>query len=184
MASTATVYPMIGIIPMPANFKYLDVLRRGRPRHEKWDSFTMRHPPMPVARWAKIFSPFDALAGFDERIAEKEIVYEGRTELCDDDQAELDRRLGILHNLTWNSRMARANRVMVSVEYFVPCSDENHFAFRMAAGKYETAVGMVLRVDTDSLRLRTESCERSIPFCDIRKIRTDSGIFDTEWEIP
>ena len=73
---------------MPANFKYTDVLRRGRPRHEKWDSFSLRHPPMSAAHWAKIFSPFDALDGFDERIAEKEVLYESRIELCDDDQAD------------------------------------------------------------------------------------------------
>ena len=91
----STAYPTIGLMPMPANFKYTDVLRRGRPHHEKWDSFSLRHPPMSATHWAKIFSPFDALEGFDERIAEKEVLYESRIELCDDDQAELDRRLNI-----------------------------------------------------------------------------------------
>lgn len=179
----STAYPMIGIIPIPANFKYADVLRRGRPRHEKWDSFSLRHPPMTAAHWAKIFSPFDALDGFDERIAEKEVLYESRIELCEDDQAELDRRLNILHNLTWNNRMARANRVMVSVKYFVPCADENHFAFQIAAGQYEAATGMVLRVDSESLRLRTENGDKSISFRDIREIRSKTGIFDTDWEM-
>ena len=179
---TSTAYPLIGIMPMPANFKYTDVLERGRPRHEKWDSFMLKHPPMTTAHWAKIFSPFDALDGFDERIAEKEVVYEARTELCDDDQAELDRRLNILHNLTLNSRMARANRVMVSVVYFVPCSDKNHYAFNIATGKYETAAGMVLRVDSDSIRLRTDGGDMRIAFSDIREIRTESEIFDEMWE--
>ena len=138
---------------------------------------------MTAARWAKIFSPFGALDGFDERIAEKEVVYENKVELCDVIQMELDRRLNILHNLTWNSRMAKANRVMVSVVFFVPCADENHFAFRMSAGKYETVEGMVHRVGTNSLCLSTESGERNIRFDDIRDIRSKAHIFDTEWEM-
>ena len=60
-----TVYPTVGSMAMPVNFKYEDALRKGRPIHEKWDEFWMKHPPMPASRWAKIFSPFDALAGFD-----------------------------------------------------------------------------------------------------------------------
>ena len=179
----STAYPVIGIIPMPADFKYEEVLRLGRPRHEKWDSFSLRHPPMTAAHWAKIFCPFDALDGFDERIAEKEVLYEARIELCDQTRVELDRRLNILHNLAWNSRMARANRVMVSVTYFVPCADENHFAFQVSAGQYDTATGMVLRVDSESLHLRTEKGDKGIRFGDIREITSKTEIFDTEWEM-
>ena len=40
--------------------------------------------------------------------------------------------------------MARANHVIVSVKYFVPCQDENNFAFGNA-GQYETVTGMVLK---------------------------------------
>jgi hypothetical protein len=44
--------------------------------------------------------------------------------------------------------MARVNHVIVSVKYFVPCRDENNFAFGNA-GQYETVTGMVLKVDTE-----------------------------------
>ena len=57
----AKMYPMIGAMQMPAGFKYKEILRRGRPSHEKWDSFFIKHPPMAPSRWAKIFAPFDAL---------------------------------------------------------------------------------------------------------------------------
>lgn len=194
MAYTAAACPTVGVMAMPANFKYRDVAKQGRPRHERWDSFCLKHPPMTAAHWAKIFSPFDALDGFDERIAEKEVLYERQTELSDDDRSELDRRLDILHNLTWNGRMTRASHVSVSVTYFVPCADRNHFSFGKA-GRYETVTGMVLRVEpeAETLCLRTESGEKKIPFCDIREIRdsgeiSDSreissrGIFETEWE--
>lgn len=173
-------YPLIGKIPMPDNFKYGEVLRRGPPQHEKWDNFRLKHPPMTPAHWAKIFSPFDALEGFMERIAEKESVYEDRVELCGEDLAELDRRLNILRNLTWNSRLARANCVKVSVIYFLPCGDKNHAAFQMGAGSYQTAYGTVLRVGADALHLRTDRSEQKIPFRDIREI--EGGIFERERE--
>ena len=107
-------YPKLGKMLVPKNFKYTDVLQRGRPQ-------------------------------------------------------------------PYNSRMARENRVMVRVISFVPCTDENHFAFRIAAGKYETTAGMVLRVEPDSLRLRTENGDRNILFCDLREIQSEAGIFNRAW---
>jgi len=59
----------IGDIPMPADFRYRNILLRGRPKHEKTDSFRLRHPSMDIGKRAKIFAPFDALKGFDEAIA-------------------------------------------------------------------------------------------------------------------
>lgn len=46
---------------IPPDFPYRDVLRKGRPKHAPMDPFSIRHPPMPLSRRAKIFSPFDAL---------------------------------------------------------------------------------------------------------------------------
>lgn len=54
---------------IPANFRYRDVLRRGKPVHEKFDRFSIRHPAMPLEKRAKIFAPFDALKGFSDAIA-------------------------------------------------------------------------------------------------------------------
>ena len=61
----------LGFMTMPPDFKYADVYRKGRPVHGDWDPFSLKHPPMPAAKWAKIFSPFDALRGFTELIAEQ-----------------------------------------------------------------------------------------------------------------
>ena len=55
-----------------SGFRYPDVLRRGRPVHDPQDAFSSRHPAMPLSRRAKIFSPFDALKGFNEALREKE----------------------------------------------------------------------------------------------------------------
>ena len=171
----------LGYMPMPANFRYVDVALKGRPQHKGWDSFTIKPPPMPPSRWAKIFSPFDALKGFSEAVASKEVQYEYKRELMEDDAAELDRKLEHLHNLTWNGRMARANRVMARVKYFVPCPDKNNFAYGNA-GSYETISGMVLRVDVDvekTVTLLTDSGKKVISFDDITEI--ESPMFAPEW---
>lgn len=57
---------------MPADFRYRDVFLKGKPQHDRFDLFRIRHPSMDVGRRAKIFSPFDALKGFNEAIASKD----------------------------------------------------------------------------------------------------------------
>ena len=75
-------YAGIGNMSMPANFRYAEIFRRGRPRHGKpgvlstYDAFYIKHPPMNTLRRAKLFAPFDALAGFGGRIAAKEVLYQ------------------------------------------------------------------------------------------------------------
>ena len=176
---------MVGYMQMPLNFKYKDVFLKGRPEHERWDSFLIKHPPMPAAKWAKIFSPFDALKGFSEAVASKEIQYVQKIELDDDEKRDLGRKLDVLHNLTWNGRMARANRVMVTVKYFIPCEDRDSFSFG-TKGQYKELQGMVLRVDTDvelTLALQTETGKVLIAFDDILEITSRQEIFDTDWEL-
>ena len=63
----------IGHMIMPPDFKYRKVYLAGKPRHPANDRFLIRHPHMPSSRWAKIFSPFDALKGFRDKIAESEM---------------------------------------------------------------------------------------------------------------
>ena len=60
------------VLQMPAGFKYKDVFLKGRPVHDKYSRFYAKHPPMPPSRWAKIYSPFDALKGFREAIGSME----------------------------------------------------------------------------------------------------------------
>ena len=62
-------------------------------------------------------SPFDALEGFSDAVASKEVLYEFRRELSDEQREQLGRKLSVLQSLTANSRMARANRVRVTVTY-------------------------------------------------------------------
>ena len=72
MSNTSVSVTCVGYMPMPAAFKYHDVYLHGRPRHQRYDRFWRKHPPMDHRQRAKIFAPFDALNGFDEAIAETE----------------------------------------------------------------------------------------------------------------
>ena len=138
----------IGVVPVPADFKYLDVLKKGRPQHDRFDPFSLRHPRMDCGKRAKIFAPFDALRGFNFAISRREVLYVDKPELGCEQQRELNCRLDILHNLTFNSRMARLNRVVVTVTYFCPCSDEQHEAYGNK-GKLKTIKGICKCVDTE-----------------------------------
>ena len=53
----------------PSSFRYKNVLEKGKPVHDKYDSFSLRHPAMDLSRRAKIFSPFDALKGFSGELS-------------------------------------------------------------------------------------------------------------------
>ncbi len=158
---------MIGFMPMPADFEYRDVFLKGRPVHQPWDAFRLRHPSMEAGRRAKIFAPFDALAGFDEAVANKEVLYEFRREISEDEKEELDRRLGILHRLTWNSRLARENAVPVSVTYYVPCEDPDSAAYGYR-GRYVTVSGICRGVGLRDLTVENTR----IPLADIAALES------------
>ena len=95
---------MIGYMQMPADFIYKDVFLKGKPVHQRFDRFRLRHPTMDCGRRAKIFAPFDALAGFNEAVAAKEVLYEFRRELDDGEKEELNRKLSL--NLKRRQRLS------------------------------------------------------------------------------
>lgn len=147
----------IGYMPMPAGFPYADVFRRGRPKHGKpgristYDAFYLKHPPMEISRRAKIFAPFDALKGFSEAVAAKEVLYEAKKVLSETETEELDRRVGILQRLTAAGRSAgekkRPLQVPVTITCYVPCRDPENDAFGKR-GTCETVTGYVLKIDS------------------------------------
>ena len=47
-------------------------MRLQQPKHDKTDSFSIKHPAMDLGRRAKIFSPFDALKGFSDELVKSE----------------------------------------------------------------------------------------------------------------
>ena len=172
----------IGAMAMPQDFRYREVFLRGKPQHNRNDSFRLRHPRMDTGHRAKIFSPFDALKGFSEAVESKNVLYEDKAELSPEDSAELGRRLTTLHQLTFNSRMAWQNRIRISVTWYEPCADEDHDAYGIR-GRYRTITGICWKVDAeiektilvDRTRIRIE---------DILRIEASEDIFQTDWDDP
>ena len=170
----------IGVMAMPADFRYREVFLKGKPQHDRCDPFRIRHPRMNTGHRAKIFAPFDAIKGFNEAVSAKEVLYENRIELSPEDAAELDRRLTILHNLTYNSRMARANRVQVSVTYYQPCMDPNHDDYRLR-GQYQTISGICWNVDAEVNRTITID-RMKLSLDDVLRIDALDDVFQIRWE--
>ena len=158
----------IGVIPMPPDFKYRDVFLRGRPRHERLDDFSVRHPRMDTAKRAKIFAPFDALRGFDLSIREKDVRRVERPELSREALRELNRDLERLYRLTRGARLVREEPVMLTVTCFLPCEDPRHEDFGRR-GLIRTLTGICRGVDPElSCTLRLD--DRQIPFEDLIRL--------------
>ena len=155
--------------------RYGNIIFQDRPIHDG-DVFSRKHPKMSQLNRAKIFAPFAALVGFDERVRKKEINYVPKHELDTDEEWELNQRLYKLHCLTANSRLARANMVCVSIEYFVICTDEENDAY-LVKGQYKTITGTVLKVDPheQSIAIRAGAETHVIPFSDVYRIFKPTG---------
>ena len=167
---------------LPIGFKYTAAFLAGRPQHQRCDDFSRKHPKMDRSRRAKIFAPFDALDGYSESIDSKNVDYVERIELEEANRIELNRRLQILRSLTYNSKLARANQVKVSVRYYTPCTDQNRFAWQML-GQYLTTTGICWKVDpeeTGAIKIH----EAVIPLADVAEITaSDESLFKKdEWE--
>ena len=141
---------VVGYMPMPVSFHYRSLFQQGRPRHEKYDEFWRRHPPMDHVHRAKIFAPFDALSGFDECIDSKRVLYEEKRILSETGKDELNGKLTLLHSLTCNGKAARRNKPQATVTYYVPCSDE-HSEWYNCGGRYMAITGTVKKVDCSAI---------------------------------
>ena len=160
-------------ITIPKGFRYSEVLHRGKPVHEKFDSFSVKHPSMPLEKRAKIFSPFDALKGFNEAISSKDVIYEYRKTLSDEELRILDQKLCLLRQLTINSKAARAGSIPVEITYFHPLEDPD---MQGEKGSYLTNNGILKKVD-DLSRMLILSDDTRIPINEI--ISINSAVFDS-----
>ena len=142
------VFPIIGYMPMPADFPYKKIMQMGRPRHEKFSDFGLRHPSMPCSRRAKIFAPFDALAGFSDRINKKEILYEEKKVLSEEEKASLGRKLTYLNHLYIKAKYRKIPFPEVTVTFFEPCADLENDAFG-TKGLYKNITGSVNHMDLE-----------------------------------
>ena len=144
---------------MPENFKYSDVILKGKPRHSTDDPFSVRHPKMDLSRRAKLFAPFDALRGFSAAVIAKDERYEAKKEMDVEILEDLNQKISLLCELT-------------ATKNFEPCSDTNSEAFE-TDGKYLTLTGTCMHVDPDVSRTVLID-ETLISFEDILKIEIKS----------
>ena len=133
--------------------KYGNIINMERPVHNG-DLFSRRHPKM--LNRAKIFAPFAALVGFEDRVRNKEIEYVARHLLSE----EQETRLNVVMN-----RISRGDSV--SVKYFELCSDHENEAFGRL-GQYKTVSGCVRWVDAVGQRLVLD--EITIDFGDLYQL--------------
>lgn len=145
--------------------KYADILHLERPEP------SAKHPRMSVANRAKIFSPFAALRGFDDELAEEgaQTLRVPKAELSEEEKSTLSARLaGLCRGMT------------VTVRYFVPdlCCPADP-----PAGRYRTVTGAVQALDpiAKTLRLALEGQPKgpglekekavTIPFAEIETLQ-------------
>ena len=110
---------------MPDN--YDDIKHLTRPQYDDL-------PPMPMSDRAAQFSPFAALVGYDDAVAETARLTDSRDELTEDEITELNANLNrLLDSLDEQPK--------IRVTYFVP--DE-----RKSGGRYVEKVGVVRIYDS------------------------------------
>ena len=116
--------------------KYADILQMERPEP------SAKHPRMSLGSRAKIFSPFAALRGFDDELAEEgaQTLKMSKAELSDEEKAALSAKLATLRR-----------GVTVTVRYFQPdllCPADP------PVGHYQTVTGTVQTLDPVQKTLR------------------------------
>ena len=131
--------------------QYDDILHLPHPTSQ-------RHPRMPIADRAAIFSPFAALTGHAAAIQETARLTDQRLELDEDTKAALDQKQQILEDCL-------AEQPEVTVTWFLP--DE-----RKAGGSYVTTVGRLKKTDhVERLMILTDGTR--IPLDDILDIESE-----------
>ena len=123
-------------------FEYADIINRVRPIH-KTDGFSYKYPRMSTEKRAKMFAPFAALSGYDEALADKEIIYENKRALTDDEYFDLDCKIATIYEKCSNSILARENGVEVRILYFEPLADDE------LHGRYLEVSGLVTKIRPD-----------------------------------
>ena len=136
--------------------KYADILPMERPQSEE---SLRKHPRMTLQNRAKIFSPFAALRGYDEQLAEEKQRTERVTKriLTEEEMSDLSDRL-----------MQVTKGMTITVRYFV--EDTAHPAVP-AVGNYVTLTGHVESIDPVFRTLQI--AKAVVPFEDLVEVRGD-----------
>lgn len=116
------------------------------------------HPPMDIRNRAAQFSPFAALTGYEDAIAEEARLTDGQIELSDEMFSVINENLAFLYEHA-------ADYPEIRIHYFKP--DE-----RKAGGSYLTVRGVLKKIDPYGQRIVLQDGS-AIPFRDIMEIEAD-----------
>jgi hypothetical protein len=111
--------------------KYDDIIHMQRPQYPDL-------PPMSIHDRAAQFSPFAALVGYDDAVAETERLTDRRRDMSEEETRELNEALNRLTERFTEDPKARPH---IRVFYFIP--DE-----KKAGGRYEEIEGDLRTIDT------------------------------------
>ena len=149
------------------NQPYEKILLAERPVHLQ-DAFSAKHPPMPRKKRAKLFAPYDALAGYGEALGEQEVIYREREVLSEEKRQELDKKLDFLRNV-YRERRKGAKYVggSLAVNAFEPpCVTVRYFEEvpgQDGRGLYRTVSGGVVKMDMSHGSLLLTSSQHMEP---------------------
>ena len=83
------------------------------------------------------------MSGYDDALAEKEIIYDIKRVLTDDEYFDLDCKIATIYEKCSNSILARESGVEVRILYFEPLADDE------LQGRYIEVSGLVTKVRPD-----------------------------------
>ncbi|MCD7819716.1 MAG: YolD-like family protein [Lachnospiraceae bacterium] len=140
-----------------AEEKYKAIINRSWPDDP---AFFQKHPKMPLEDRAKIFAPFAALRGHNDRLLEEtgKLLRSVRPELSEEEAASLSDRLSQLKK-----------GMMVTITYFLPDSDEAQIGYCAVQTGTVTEIDPVYRI----LKIaagqyeKKDECIQAIPFDDL-----------------
>ena len=113
-----------------------------------------RHPRMPMANRAAMFSPFAALTGYDAAVKEMARLTDAKVDLTEDEKAILDAKLQLL-----------TPGESVAITYFQPDAKKQ-------GGAYLTVTGAIKKFDRYAHEIMmTDGCRISID--DILEVQFD-----------
>ena len=127
---------------------YDDIINKSRPYYPD-------HPPMSAHDRAAQFSPFAALVGYDEAVAETVRLTDKRREMSEEEISELNVMLNEL-------KIRLSSRPLVTVHYFLEDG-------RKEGGSYRNRTGRVRTIDEYNNLIVFEG-DAKIPVADTYKI--------------
>ncbi|MCC6095116.1 MAG: hypothetical protein LIV24_08905 [Eubacterium sp.] len=129
---------------------YQALKKQHRPIHNG-DPFSLRHPKMARGNRAKLFAPFDALAGFDESMDAETVLTVHPAELSEDMKKELDEKLALLvrrFEKLPKKRLDRKGLLQISVLYFEEDAQQTLLKNDGVRGNYRWISGDLLDIDS------------------------------------